>query len=183
MEAAMRLALAAIVAAVLSTACAGDPYPLPARAETSNLAQSAAVGKPVTAVLVYVEVRPGDRIELLGAEPIGSTEGSTVRFLLSRPVTKAGGEAVIGEAFERLEGAEVTASMASAGPGNTIGIAAELTGQRPGRFELTSVRLRYRLNGGPERVGEGADVAWLVCADDPAPPSCETEPAESPVDL
>ncbi len=178
----MRRVLSAIAVVVLFAACTGDPYPFTAGTETSDQAQATAVGDPVTAVLLYVEVRPGDRIELLGAEPVGSTPGSTVRFLLSRPVSKAGGETVIGETFESLEGAEVTASTASAGAENTVGIAAELTPHRPGRFELLSVRVRYRLNGGPEQVGEGADVALLVCAGDPAPTRCETEPSERSLD-
>jgi hypothetical protein len=29
---------------------------------------------------------------------------------------------------------------------------------RPGRFEISNVRLRHRLNGGLERVGEGIGV-------------------------
>ena len=44
-----------------------------------------------------------------------------------------------------------------------------LVADRPGRYELTNVRLRYRVNGGPERVGDGIDVVWTVCADDPKP--------------
>ena len=40
---------------------------------------------------------------------------------------------------------------------------------------IENVRLRYRLNGGPERVGEGIDVVWTVCADDPAPADCPDE--------
>ena len=66
----------------------------------------------------------------------------------------------------------MTAATASPGSDNTVGIAAELTPHRPGRFELTNVRLRYRLNGGGEQVGEGIDVVSGVCADDPRPADC-----------
>ena len=66
----------------------------------------------------------------------------------------------------------------SPGPENTVGIVAELTADRPGSYTLTSIRLRYRLNGGPEQVREGIDVVWTVCADEPAPASCsEASPA------
>jgi hypothetical protein len=43
---------------------------------------------------------------------------------------------------------------------------------------LTGVRLRYSLNGGPERVGEGIDVVFTICADDPKPADCPEQPAD-----
>jgi hypothetical protein len=177
----MRRALGALtVVVLLLSGCSSDPYPLPAGPPHAGQRGPARVGQPVTAVLIYLEVRPGDRIELLGAKPVGSIDGATVRFLLSRPVVHANGDKVIGEVFEPFEGGVATAAAASPGaasPGsdrylNTVGIVAELTAQRAGRFEVTSVRLGYRLNGGSERVGEGIDVVWTVCADDPAPSAC-----------
>jgi len=105
-------------------------------------------------------------------DAVGSLDGATVRLLPSRPVTEAGGVRTIGKEFENLAGAVVTAASASPGPDNTVGIAAELTPHRPGRFELTNVRRRYRLNGGGEQIGEGIDVVWTVCADDPRPADC-----------
>jgi hypothetical protein len=128
-------------------------------------------------VLIYMNVRPGDRIDLIGADAVGTLDGATVRFLLSRPVIEANGDHVIGKDFEGLAGATVTAVTASPGPDNTVGIAAEFTAQQPGRFEVTNVRLRFRLNGGPEQVGEGIDAVWTVCADDPAPADCPEQPA------
>jgi hypothetical protein len=168
----VRRTLAAMTLALLLAACARDAYPLPSDPPTAALLRPAAVGETTSAVLIYLEVRPGDRIELIGAEPVGSLDGATVRFLLSRPVIEPGGVRVIGKELEDLAGAVVTAASASPGPDNTVGIAAELTAGRPGRFEITNVRLRYRLNEGSERVGEGIDVVWTVCADDPRPADC-----------
>ena len=168
----MRLGLATIAIALLLSGCAADPYPLPSGPPNAGQQNPAAVGEPIHAVLIYLQVRPGDRIELLGGEPIGSIDGASVRFLLSRPVIEDNGVHVIGKEFEDLDGAVVTAGSASPGPDDTVGIAAELTAERPGRFEVTGVRLRYRLNGGGEQVGEGIDVVWTVCADDPEPADC-----------
>ena len=125
---------------------------------------------------MYLNVHSGDRIDLVGADAVGTLDGAAVRFLLSRPVIEANGDHVIGEDLEDLSGAVITAVTASPGPDNTVGIAAEFTAQRPGRFEVTNVRLRYRLNGGSEQVGEGIDTVWTVCADDPAPTDCPEQP-------
>jgi hypothetical protein len=171
----MRRGLVAVATALLVVACAGGPYPLPSGPPNAGQRNPATVGQPAHAVLIYIDVRPGDRIDLLGAEAVGTLDGATVKFLLSRPVVGAGGDSVIGEDFEDLRGAVLTAATASAGPGDTVGIAAELTAHRPGRFEIANVRLRYRLNGGGEQVGEGIDVVWTVCADDPAPGDCPEE--------
>ena len=182
----MRRALAAMAVALVVTTCSGDPYPLPSGAPTTLVRSSVAIGQPRSQVLVYLNVRPGDRIDLLGADAVAFTvltdgqevrlDGATVRFLLSRPVIEANGDHVIGKNFEDLAGAIVTAASASPGPDNTVGIAAELTPERAGRFKITNVRLRYRLNGGGEQIGEGIDVIWIVCADDPVPADCPERP-------
>jgi hypothetical protein len=171
----MRRALVALAVGLSLVACSGDRYPLHA-GPSSSQRNPAAVGEATNAVLLYMDVRPGDRIELVGAEAIGTLEGAQVEFLLSRPVVEANGTRLIGSDFEDLAGAVVTAPTASPGPDNTLGIAATLTPQRPGRFEISNVRLRYRLNGGAEQVGEGIDVVWTVCADDPAPDDCPEPP-------
>lgn len=168
----MRRGLGALALALALAGCVGDPYPLPSGPPHAGQRNPAAVGQAMRAVLIYLQVRPGDRIELVGADPIGSLDGAAVRFLLSRQVIEADGTHVIGTEFEPLAGAIVTAATASPGPDNTVGIAAELTAERPGQFEITNVRLRYRLNGGDERVGEGIEVIWTVCADNPAPSDC-----------
>ena len=162
--------------ALVVVACAGDPYPLPSGPPNAGQLNPAAVGQPTYALLIYLNVRPGDQIELVGADAVGTLDGATVKFLLSRPIIDAQGGTLLGKDFEDLAGAVVTAVSASPGPVNTVGIAAELTAQRPGRFEVTNVRLRYRLNGGGEQVGEGIDVVWTVCADDPAPADCPEQP-------
>jgi hypothetical protein len=175
----MRRALGVMALALLLWACTSDPYPLPSGPGGSQM-NPARVGEPTKAVLVFLQIRPNDHLELIGAEPVGSLDGATVRFLLSRPIHEANGDTLIGEAVEPLEGAQTIAG----GPSpsfdqydNTVGIVGELTAHRPGRFEVTSVRLRYRLNGGDERVGQGIDVVWTVCADDPAPSDCSASPA------
>lgn len=157
---------------LLLAACAGEAYPLPSGPPHAGQRNPAAVGQPTRAVLIFLSLRPGDRIELVGADAVGTLDGATVKFLLSRPVNEANGGRVIGQDFEDLNGAVVIAASASPGPDNTVGIAAALTAQEPGRFEIENVRLRYRLNGGREQVGYGIDVVWTVCADDPAPADC-----------
>lgn len=89
----MRRALVAILFLLLLAACAQDAYPLPSDPESSSLRSPAAVGESTQAVLIYLDVRPGDRIELVGAEAVGSLDGATVKFLLSRPVLEPVGTA------------------------------------------------------------------------------------------
>lgn len=158
--------------AALLAGCAVEPGRLADRANASQF-NPVRVGQPIQASIVFIQVRPGDTIELLSAEPIGALDGATVKLFLSRPVIHATGEHVIGEKVERLEGARVTSAVPTDSPDNNVGIVGELTAQRPGRYAVTSVRLRYRLNGGMERVSEGIDVLWTVCADDPAPADCQ----------
>ncbi|HEX2766332.1 MAG TPA: hypothetical protein VHR55_06830 [Candidatus Limnocylindria bacterium] len=125
--------------------------------------------------VLFLTPRPGDEIELVSAEPISLGEGATVRFYFSPPVLKADGTRLIGEEMRDLAGATFSNTTGSDSPDNTVGIVAEITAHRPGRYQLDNVRLRYRINGGPERVGEGIDVVFVVCADDPKPASCEEE--------
>jgi hypothetical protein len=168
----VRSAIRAALLVTLLAGCSSDPYPLPPDPPHAGQLNPALVGKPVTAIVIYLEIRPGDRIELLGAEPARPIDGAKVRFLLDRPIVNADGVLFTGEALEALDGAVITPVSASPGPANQVGIVAELTAQRPGRFEMTSVRLRYRLNGAAERTGEGITVVWTVCADTPAPSDC-----------
>jgi hypothetical protein len=175
----MRRALGVMAVALLLCACTSDPYPMPSAAGASQR-NPARIGEPTKALLVFLQIRPNDHLELIGAEPIGLADGATMRFFLSRPIHETNGDTLIGEGVEPLEGSQTTA----AGPSpsfvqydNTVGIVGELTAHRPGRFDVTSVRLRYRLNGGDERVGQGIDVVWTVCADDPAPSDCSASPA------
>ena len=102
-----------------------------------------------------------------------------VRFWLSRPVVKPTGERVIGEVLETLEGAEITTVSASPGPESAVGIVAEMSASGPGRYELTSVRLHYRINGGGEQVRDGISVLFTICVDDPAPADCSPSKEEA----
>ena len=101
----MRLALLTLIALALALgACASEPYPLPSGPPNVDPAQPRR-GRPGdrNAVLIYLEVRPGDPIELVGAEAIGTSRAS-VRFLVSCPVIQPDGTYVIGDEFEPLEG-------------------------------------------------------------------------------
>jgi hypothetical protein len=171
----VRLAILTAVAAFAIGACSGESYPLPSEPPTATQRNPATVGQPTDAVLIYLEVQPGDQVELIGAEAIGSVDGASVRFLVSYPEIEPDGSYLFGASFQPLEGAVAAATAAERDPRNTVAVGAELTPRKPGRYVIENVRLRYRLNGGREQVGEGIDVVWTVCADDPAPADCPVE--------
>jgi len=150
----------------------GDPYPLPS-GPGSRMTAPAAIGRETHAVVLFLTPRPGDRLQLVAAEPIGVAAGAEVRFFFSPPVRTPTGERVVGEDLRELAGATFAKATGIEGPDSTVGIVAEITAHEPGRYQLTGVRLRYRLNGGDERVGEGVATTFTVCADDPAPASCD----------
>ena len=171
----MRPAVAIMLVAAMA-ACsvvATDPYPLPSGPPPAAANVPATVGAETPTVVLFITPRPGDQIELLSAEPIGVAAGADVRFFFSPPVLKLNGDRVVGEDLQELAGATFSNPTTTDSPDSVVGMVAEITAREPGRFTLTAVRLRYRLNGGPERVGEGIDVVFTVCADDPAPKSCE----------
>jgi hypothetical protein len=161
-----------LVAAFVAAGCTTDPYPLHAGPPHAGQLNPAQVGSPTQAVVLFIEIRPGDRLEFMRAEPIGVGDGASVTFHFSPPILQSNGDRLTGSSLEPLEGTIADAATSSVGPDNTVGIVAELTADRPGRYTLTSVRLHYRLNGGPEQVREGIDVVWTVCADDAAPTPC-----------
>jgi hypothetical protein len=177
-SAAVAVALAVVIVIVALTQ-ARDPYPLPPGGGSSVLGPST-LGTPIQTVVVFFEPRPGDRIELLGAEPIGLPPDVRPTLYLSRAVPQADGTWLTGEALEPLAGAviEVPAG-ASPGPEHGVGIVAEMTPQKAGVYTLTGVRLRFSLNGGGAQVREGTSVIWTICADDPAPATCVPPGAES----
>ena len=156
----------------VAAGCTTDPYPLHAGPPHAGQRNPARIGSPTQAVVLFIEIRPGDRLEFVRAEPIGVGEGARVMFHFSPPILQSNGDRLTGSSLEPLEGTIADAATSSAGPDNTVGIVAELTADRPGRYTLPAVRLHYRLNGGPEQVREGIDVVWTVCADDPAPADC-----------
>lgn len=153
----------------------GDPYPFHGGPAPAAQNSPAAVGQAVPAVVAFIQVRPGDRIELVGAEALGLADGAAVEFLFAPPVFGADGSPTIGDRLEPLAGAVAEPVSASPGPVNSVGIVARVTAAKPGRYVLTGVRLRYRLNGSAEQTKEGIDVIFTVCADDPAPADCPLE--------
>jgi len=177
----MRRAFGLMCLAVLLTGCSGAADPLHSGPAGASESIPALVGQPRTAVVLYVQPRPGDTLEMLGAEPIGDLNGANIRFLLSRPVHHANGDVVIGDAVETLTGARVRSSAApgaSTGPDDQVGIVAEITATKAGRFQLTSVLLRYRVNGGDEQVREHIDTTFVVCAGDALPTTCTPDITE-----
>lgn len=155
---------------LLVAGCASDPYPL-LSGGTGTAWTS--VGRPVRTVALFLQPRPGDRVKLLSAEPIGSLAGADVAFFFfSPPVVSADGTRTIGETLEPRSGASFAAAPGAApGPDNTVGIVVELTPRVAGVFELTSVRLHLRLNSGSEEV-KAESLSFTVCAPDPAPTFC-----------
>lgn len=170
------IAAAALVTALVSRP--GDSYPMP-DGPGASMANPVAVGQPVQGVVVFMEIRSGDRVELIGAEPVGLLAGATTTLHLSRPDVAGDGTETIGDALEPLAGAVIDVPRDVGSDSSTVGIVGELTADRPGIYELTAVRLTFRLNGGPEQVREGISVYWTVCADDPAPTDC-APPSQDP---
>ena len=169
------MACAVALAASLA-GCSFNPFGNLSGTPGSFATVPARVGQPVAMVVRFLDVPPGDRIEFLAAEPLDVADGAVVRLLLSRPVVRAGGDRIVGEVTETLEGAVVTGVSSSIGADNAVGIVAELTAQRPGRYELASIRLRYQSVQDGKRTREGVDVVMTVCADDPRPASCPRSP-------
>ena len=62
---------------------------------------------------------------------------------------------------------------------NTVGVWAEVTPRVAGVFTLLSVRLHFRVNGGPEQTSAGINDILTVCAADPAPSPGDCAPTPS----
>lgn len=139
----------------------------------TNQANPVALGATIPAVVLYIEVPAGRSLELLGAELLGDTGDTFVDVTLSRPVLQGDGSTLLGEAREPLIGAEVTVPE-DGSEAATVGILADVTPAGPGRYIMTGLRLQYRLDGGPSRSLVG-DLTWIICADDPAPATCDPE--------
>ena len=172
--------VAGAVGMLLAVACSSDPYPLPVPPPHAGQNNPAAVGEAIPGVVLFIQPRPGDSIEFISAEPMGSLDGAGVEFFFSPPIILPDGSRSVGDKLLQLAGAVASAPAtspgASADPVYTVGIVARLTPSRAGRFELTNVRLRYRLNGGGEQTGVGIDVLLTVCAADPKPADCPQQP-------
>ena len=107
------------------------------------------VGTPVRSLVLYLQPRPGDRIDLISAEALGNLTGAEVRLYFSPPIPMNGGGTLVGDKLEPLAGASFAVDpRASAGPANDVGIVAEITARSAGIYSVTSVRLHFRINGG-----------------------------------
>lgn len=176
----MRRALAMAWLSIL-VGCGASAYPLPQEPPNTWAHATVGLGEPAWTVVLYLVVDPGDRIELLSAEPVGVADGAATEFFLSPPVVMPNGDRVVGELREPLAGAVLDVAAGTSPDSvddTTFAILAEITPTQPGRYVLESVRLRYRVNGGGEQVAEGIDSVLVVCADDPEPAQCEDR--ESP---
>lgn len=167
-------ALCGLVAiGTLVAGCAAPTaYPLDS-GPGATLAIPAWVGTPLTTAVASIFVHPGDHVRLIGADPIGSLHGATVALFLSRPERREDCTWVTGDLLEPLAGADVTSASEPPGAIDLAGaIVARITPLRAGRFELTDLRIRYRLNDGPERQRDTIGTRWYVCAATPAPDTC-----------
>jgi len=176
----MRPAPAALAVAAFLAGCGlQDPYPLPAEPPGDATFDAVAVGETVTEAVLFIEARTGTRLEIVSAEAIGTLGGATVEFSASTLTEDDQGEVVIGDEHADVAGLRIDELVDPRAdpPANTVAIVAEITPSEPGRYVLSTVQLTYRINGAPERHGEGMDVVVTVCADDPAPSHCDDEPS------
>jgi hypothetical protein len=146
-----------------------------------------AVEAPVRNLVLYLQPNPGDRVELVSAEAIGSLDGADVRLWFSPAIHEGNGDTVVGQQLDPLAGASFVGTAGDgtagdgtagdgSGPGNTVGLVAELTPHRSGLFTMTNVRVRLRINGGAELERAGVSVVTYVCAGTPAPTDCPPRP-------
>lgn len=184
----MGVAAAWAIAALLVAGCGngllggGDPYPMPAGRPHTAQGNRVVPGQIADGHLLWVTARPGDRIELLGAETIGAEPLGPMELLLSRVIAQDDGSWLWGDPdhLEPLAGAVLEGMPAPSGevdaPESTVLIVGRVIPDRAGRMEVTDVRSRYRINGSDAREGTGISTVWAVCADDPAPVDCEAPP-------
>jgi hypothetical protein len=168
----------AIIGVLAGCSVDQDPYPLPPPPPGSSVFHPVALGETVTEAVVFIEARRGEHVEILSAAPIGTFDGARVELFAAPLVAGADGDAVVGEERHELEGVVIgeLADASADSPADTVAIVAEVTASVPGRYVLSEISLSYRLNGAPERSGEGIDVVLTVCADDPEPTVCDDDP-------
>jgi hypothetical protein len=177
----MRRPAAIAIAAITVLAGCGidqDPYPLPPAPPGNSVFHAVTLGEAVIEPVVFIEARRDQRVEIVSAEPIGQFEGASVELYASPLEAGADGAAVVSDERIDLEGMFIgdVVDPSADPPENELAIVAEVTATDPGRYVLSGIRLSYRINGAPERDGEGIDVVLTVCADDPAPAVCDDEP-------
>ena len=166
--------LAVLVA--VAAGCAADPYPLLTPAGASDWVPTA-IGRSVRGVVLYLEPRPGDRIELVSAEALGVGPEAGAKVYFSPPVHGGDGSVTIGETLGPVPGATAGVDAGtSPGPGNEVGLVVELTPTVAGTYAVSGVRVSFRVNGGPVETKEGVSMDFTACADDPVPSSCGPTP-------
>ena len=167
---------------LVAAGCIGgpDPYPLltPPGAESFH---PAGLGVPVPGVVLFVQVLPGDSVELVSAQPVGLADGAQATFYYAPPEPMPGGGLMTGDTREPLPGAVFTPRPgATYGVDTGFGVLAVVTASRPGRYTLSGVRLTFRINDQPPETKEGITELFTICADDPAPASCEGDSSSGP---
>ena len=175
----MRRRPAAVVAMLILAGCGiQDSYPLPGEPPGDSTFHPVAVGETVTEAVLFIEARELTRVEILSAEPVGPLEGAAVELFASTLAEDEDGSIVVGKERDELVGTRIEDHVdpEAEPPANTVAVIAEITPTEPGRYVLSGVRLTYRINGAPERAGEGIDVVVTVCADEPAPEECDDDP-------
>jgi len=171
-----------VVAAVAALMLAGcgiqDPYPLPAEPPGDSTFHPVAVGETVTEAVLFIEARELTSVEILSADPVGPLDDASVELFASSLTQDEDGSVVVGDERNELVGTRIEDHVDPEAdpPANTVAVVAEITPNEPGRYVLSGVRLTYRINGAPERDGEGIDVVVTVCADEPAPEDCDDDP-------
>jgi hypothetical protein len=172
----VRRALAVIAVAVVCWACTADPYPLITPAGASDWSP-AAIGEARRGAVLFLQLHPGDRIELVSAEAVGMQAGADVTFYFAPPVPNGLGGETIGDVLQPLAGATWSADpSATEGPGNDVGLIAEIVARQAGTFDIHLVRVAFKLNGGATQIKEGITQTFTVCAADPAPSACGPTP-------
>src|SRR5260370_12994885 len=91
----------AIAVLVIVAGCSSDSYPLPS-GPGSSVTVPTRIGTSVPTVVIFMEPRPGDRIEFVSAEPVGTLGDTDVRFHFSPPVINADGSRTVREKLEHL---------------------------------------------------------------------------------
>ncbi|HXI46046.1 MAG TPA: hypothetical protein VNH13_07080 [Candidatus Acidoferrales bacterium] len=169
----MRRVLAAVLLTGLFAACTGPGLIVTSGGTVGAIRANA---EPIHVVVAYLEAAPGARVELVDAVVVDPPAGANVGLFLSPPI-QLGGSWVIGVERDPLPGQVLTAQPDStAGPGNEVGVLAELTPGGIGIYRLTTIEVRYRLNGGPtERVRVG--FSFSACVGYPTPAECPVETA------
>ena len=143
------IAIAAI--AVLAGCGLQDPYPIPGGPGRRRV-HPAAVGEPVTEVVMFIEPRPGPRVVLLSAEPIGQLDGASVEFY-SSPAIVDGEDVVIGEQL-RSWGARSSRDPRTRRPTSSEHRCHRGRADRrpsPDATCISAVRLTYRISGAGAR--------------------------------